>query len=364
METAKLCGDEKVSDQVRNFFVKRIGRINRDSAVILDKRNSYGLTSFFVADALERRANGQQLAGVRDADISSMIASLQEFSSDEDFEAVRDNLRVSEALNKIGVAIPKIDSFKLRNIGSGAVVRWTYTDILGNIVKGPSRATVKYEDRTDEVNESQVTLKTQKKDLTVEIIQSVNGFTYTSRHQVHIGQDLSIIQVRMATTKGNERIKEFPYEEGGSIICNQDNKLHIQFKLDKDIEAEYAAFYLKHSEIKEFDRITAASALTYNQDQSSFRSDLDKYTGTIDMGDTEQVQPVGGKYRLIVVIADRSLNEIIQKSVATVHLSFNTEVAIKDVLDSTMPQIEEIYPTLYPPKYYNFMVDMSLFSLT
>lgn len=74
------------------------------------------------------------------------------------------------------------------------------------------------------------------------------------------------------------------------------------------------------------------------------------------MGDTEQIQQVGGKYRVVVVIADRSLNEIIQKNVATVHLSFNTEVKVKDVLDSAMPPIEEIYPTLFPPRYYNFLV--------
>lgn len=272
MEISSLFEDEKTVEQARSFFIKRIGRINRDSAVILDKKSSYGLTSFFVADILERKAKGQTVTGVKDTDVSSMISAIQEFSSHDDIESVKDNQRIVIAMKRLGVAVPKLESPKIRANGNSVTLRWTFTDIFGNNVDAPRRATVKFDGRTEDVTDSQVTLKTDKSDVTVELIQSVDGFTYTTRHHVHVGQELSISQLKLATTKGNERIKEYPYEEGGSIICNQDNKLHIQFKVDKSLDAEYAAFYLKHSELKEFDRITAASALTYLPEQSKCRS--------------------------------------------------------------------------------------------
>lgn len=84
-----------------------------------------------------------------------------------------------------------------------------------------------------------------------------------------------------------------------------------------------------------------------------------KFTGTIDLGDAQQIHAISGKYSLYVVLADRSLSEMIQQKVATVQIKFATETNIPQILDSSLPKIEEIYPTFYPAKPYSFIVSQS-----
>jgi hypothetical protein len=81
-----------------------------------------------------------------------------------------------------------------------------------------------------------------------------------------------------------------------------------------------------------------------------------KFTGTIDLGDAQQIRAISGKYHLIVAIADRSISEMIQQKVASVQIKFTTETTVAQILDSAMPKIEEIVPTFYPPKPYNLLV--------
>ena len=82
-----------------------------------------------------------------------------------------------------------------------------------------------------------------------------------------------------------------------------------------------------------------------------------KFTGTIDLGDAQNIHAISGKYHLIVALADRSLAEMVQYKAATVQIKFNTETTIAQILDSAMPKVEEIYPIFYPGKPYSFIVE-------
>lgn len=88
-----------------------------------------------------------------------------------------------------------------------------------------------------------------------------------------------------------------------------------------------------------------------------------KFTGTIDLGDAQQIHAISGKYSLYVVLADRSLSEMIQQKVATVQIKFATETNIPQILDSSLPKIEEIYPTFYPAKPYSFIINVIMAAL-
>lgn len=247
--------------------------MNSEIAVVLDKKFSFDFTAFLVADSLQRKAKGENLEGVKEQDLPLLINSLNEYATGGNFASFKDLQRISESMNQLGLAIPFISNPKLENKGDSHRLRWTYIDIFGREVEGNRKISIHYDGKTQETSDNFLEIRSQKKDLSIEMTQTGKGnLKLTTKQSVYLAETVKLKEINMALTKGNDRIKEYAYTDGSTIICNQDNKLHIMFKIDKNIEPEYSAFYLKHSESGQFDRISAASSLTYSPDQSSLKS--------------------------------------------------------------------------------------------
>lgn len=278
IELSLMCNEARLANQVRSLYVKRIGRINSELSVVLDKKNSYELTAFLVADVLLRKSRGESTEGVKDQDLPALINSLREYASDGDFESFRDIQRIADAMKQLGLAIPVISNPRLQNSGDGYQLRWSFVDVFGRPDDVSRKVSLAYDGKSADSSDNQAIIRTQKKDLSVEITQTATrGLKFATRHYVYPSEQLRLKEIYLALTKGNERIKEYAYTEGSTIVATQDNKLHIQLKIDKNVDPEYSAFYLKHTEVPQYERISSASSLTYNPDQSSFISSSEVY---------------------------------------------------------------------------------------
>lgn len=254
------------------MLAKRVGKVNTETAVVLDKKQSFELTAFLVADALQRKARGDSLDGVREQDLPFLINALNEYSTSGEFSSYRDLQRIADNMHQLGLAIPFISNPRLENKGEGHRLRWTYVDVFGNEVQGNKKVSITLDGKVHETSDNFLEIRSPKKDLIVEITQTgKNGLKFTTKNNIYLSEQIKLKEINMALTKGNERIKEYAYSEGSTIVCNQDNKLHIMFKIDKNIEPEYTSFYLKHSESSQFDRISSASSLTYSPEQSRIK---------------------------------------------------------------------------------------------
>jgi hypothetical protein len=253
------------------MYYRRVGRVNSDQSVVLDRKSSYELTAFLVADALHRKSNGQSVEGLKEQDISSLISALNEYATEGDFDSFKDLHRINDLIQAQGLALPVIQNPRLEHKGDSYLLKWTFVDVFGREVHGSKKVSVSVDGKTQETSDGYIQFKTDKRDLRIEITQtSKNGLRFSTRHYIYPSVQVSLKEINMALTKGNERIKEYAYAEGSTIPCTQDNKLHIMFKINHNIDVEYSAFYLKHTENQNFDRIAASSSLTYNPDQSRF----------------------------------------------------------------------------------------------
>jgi len=352
-DLAVICKDQALQTQALNTIGRRVAKVDNQRSIVLDKKTPFLFTTFLLSEGLSFKSENKATAFLKDGDYSGLINSLIEYGSKSNFIETKESVRAAELLNKMGFVFPQLADHKIKESAEGLVLKFSTVDVYGRPAKASKPFVVKANGNTYETSSNFVVIKSDnnRKPIQVDFTQIINGVSHTTSTTIFATQDLHIQQLQLAVGRGTEKPKDFTNREGDTLTCTQENRIYVQFKTDKFYEPEYAAVYLRLEGNADYEKVSAANGLTYNKEEA-------KFTGVIDLGNTDEIFPVSGRYSIVVSLADRGLTDNINKVVGHANVKFNNEVQVLNILDSSMARQPEIIPTILPPPAYSMMINL------